>query len=216
MSPHLHPSGNIGHPRYQCHASPLLPYHTCGRIHQLHQRSLANLFMGRSSKVSLPWFSTIPSKVLANLSHCGDLLRYPCLGSPPYNQRFLANLSHLGDHPRYPCLGSPPLPWQCMHCTQGFENCSHACLHHFFTFFLYLVFLFFLLLERYKIHRLKRFRYLWGFHAGLPLKVAPEAVFDTLRLFSGKKTLGFWVILVGVCPNIIPITPQYLRLWALG
>ena len=43
-------------------------------------------------------------------------------------------------------------------------------------------------MKGYYIHCLKRFRYLLGFHAGLPFKV---------------------VILVGVCPNIIPITPQY-------
>ena len=34
-------------------------------------------------------------------------------------------------YPRYQYLGPPPLPWQCMHCTQGFKNCCHACLHHF-------------------------------------------------------------------------------------
>ena len=73
----------------------------------------------RSSKVSMPWLSTIglsylwknssiPSKGLWQISLWGDHPRYPCLGSPPFHQRSLANLSHWGDHPRYPCLGSPP------------------------------------------------------------------------------------------------------------
>ena len=188
MSPHLHPSGNIGHPRYQCLGSPLLPYHTCGRIHQFHQRSLANLFMGRSSKVSLPWFSTIPSKVFGQSLSLGRSSKVSMPWFSTIQSKVFGQSISWGDHPRYPCLGSPPLPWQCMHCTQGLENCSHACLHHFFTFFLYLVFLFFLLLERYKIHCLMRFRYILGFHAGLPLKVGPESVFDTLRLCSGKET----------------------------
>ena len=40
-------------------------------------------------------------------------------------------------------------------------------------------------------------------------RFGPESEFYTLRLFSCKKTLGSWVISVSVCPNIIPIAPQY-------
>ena len=68
---------------------------------------------------------------------------------------------------------------------------------------------------------------------GFPMKFGPKSVFHTLKLsllqgnfgFSGDigwslpkyhshdspifKTLGSQLILVGVCPNIIPMTPQY-------
>ena len=170
------------HPRYQCLGPPPLPYNTCGRIHQFHQRSLANL-------------------------------------------------SHWGGHPRYPCLGPPPLPLQHMHCTQGLENCSHACLHHFINS-LYLGFLPALgkiynpLAQEVQVH------------FGVPCwpsheRFGPESVFHTLRLlllqgnfgFLGDigwslpkyhshdspvfKTLGSQLILVSICPSIIPRTPQY-------
>ena len=187
MSPHLHPSGNIGHPRYQCLGSPLVPYHTCGRIHQFHQRSLANLFMGDHSRNPCLGSPPFHQRSLANLSYWGIHPRHPCLGSPPYNQRSLANLSHLGDHPRYPYLGSPPLPWQCMDCTQGLENCSHACLHHFFPFILNLGIL--PVLVKINNPLSQEVQVTFGVHAGLPMKVSSKIFVSHSETFALERKL---------------------------